>query len=155
MYRNISKTFNCHDKNFHLTYVVASFLHMSLMYKSQRGYITFMLIFIGKHVKHAKNRSCSLSLTLCSLEPRACDRLNQVAKRHSVPLGLNADRLHQHPHVLSGVAMDARRLPTFLPARPSAGQSGTARRERTPLHDVSKVKTRVKTKRRFERRPAD
>lgn len=73
------------------------------------------------------------------LEARVCERLYQVAKRHSVPLGLNADWLHQHPHVLSGVAMDACCLPTLLPARPSAGQSGTARRERTPLHDVSKV----------------
>lgn len=80
--------------------------------------------------------------------------LHQVAQRHSVPLGLNADWLHQHPHVLSGVALDARCLPTFLPACPSAGQSGTARRERTALHDVSKVKTRTKTKKWcFERHP--
>lgn len=88
------------------------------------------------------------------LETCVCERLYQVAKRHSIPLGLNADWLHQHPHVLSRVAMDARCLPTFLPARPSAGQSGTARRERTPLHDVSKVKTRTKTKWSFERHPA-
>lgn len=38
--------------------------------------------------------------------------------------------------------MDARRFPTFLSACPSACQSRTASRERTPLHDVSKVKTR-------------
>lgn len=42
--------------------------------------------------------------------------------------------------------MDARRLPTLLPARPSAGQGGTARRERTPLLDVSEVKARRKKK---------
>lgn len=38
--------------------------------------------------------------------------------------------------------MDARCFPTFLSACPSACQSRTASRERTPLHDVSKVKTR-------------
>jgi len=73
-----------------------------------------------------------------------CIHSHQVVKRHSVPLGLNADRLHQHPHVLSGVAMDACCLPTFLPTRPSTCQSRTARRERTRLLDVSKVKMRTK-----------
>lgn len=68
-----------------------------------------------------------------------CELCCQVAKRNSVPLGLSLDRPHQHPHVLSGVAMDARSLPTFLPSRPPTGQSGTARRGRPPLHDVSSI----------------
>lgn len=68
-----------------------------------------------------------------------CEHLYQVAKRHCIPLGFNADWVHQHPHVLSGVAMDARCFPTFLSACPSARQSRTASRKRTPLHDVSKV----------------
>lgn len=88
------------------------------------------------------------------LKPVVCECLYQVAERHSFSLGLNADWLHKHPHVLSGVAMDARRLPTFIPTRPSAGQSGTARRERTPLHDVSKVTTRTKTEQHFDRHTA-
>lgn len=72
------------------------------------------------------------------------DSPHQAAERHGFSLGPDADRLHKHPHVLSGAAVDARRLPTLLPARPSAGQSGTARRERTPLLDVSEVTTRAK-----------
>lgn len=69
--------------------------------------------------------------------------LHQVVKRHSVPLGFNADWICQHPHVLPGVAMDACGLPTFLPTCPSACQSRAARGERTPLHNVSKVKMRT------------
>lgn len=75
-----------------------------------------------------------------------CLCLHQVAERNSIPLGLNTDWLHQHPHVLSGVTMDACSLPAFLPARSSAGQSGTACRGRTPLHDVSKVEARAEWK---------
>lgn len=71
----------------------------------------------------------------------------QAAERHGFSLGPAADRLNKHPHVLSGAAVDARRLPALLPARPSAGQSGTARRERTPLLDVSEVTTRAKNHR--------
>lgn len=68
-----------------------------------------------------------------------CAHFLQVVKRHSVPLGLNADWLHQHPHVLPWVAMDARCLSSFLPTCSSACQSRTTRREWTPLHNVSKV----------------
>lgn len=65
--------------------------------------------------------------------------VHQVTERHGVSLGSDADRLYKYPHVLSGVAMDARCLPAFISARPSAGQSGTARRERTPLQHVSRM----------------
>lgn len=68
---------------------------------------------------------------------------HQAAQRDDFSLGPDADRLHKHPHVLSGAALDARRLPTLALARPSAGQSGTARGERTPLHDVSDVTDEV------------
>lgn len=61
----------------------------------------------------------------------------QAAERHNVPLGPGPDRLHQHPHVVSRAALDARRLPTLTPARPAAGQGGAARGERTPVHHVS------------------
>lgn len=82
---------------------------------------------------------------------RVCVRACQVAKRNRVPLGLDADWFYQHPDVLSRVAMDARRLPTFLAARPPAGQSGAARRERTPLLNVRKVHTRTGNKRKTDR----
>lgn len=57
----------------------------------------------------------------------------QVVEGNCVPLGPDADRLHQHPHVVSGFAVDARRIPTLLPARTSAGQGGAARGGGTPL----------------------
>lgn len=65
--------------------------------------------------------------------------VHQVTERHSISLGSDADRLYKYPHVLPGVAMDACCLPAFIPTRPSAGQSGTACRERTPLHHVSYI----------------
>lgn len=63
--------------------------------------------------------------------------LHQAAQRNGVSLGPDADRLHKHPHVLFGPALDARRLPTLALTRPPARQSGAARGERTPLHNVS------------------
>lgn len=63
--------------------------------------------------------------------------MNQAAERHRLPLGPGSDRIDQHPHVLSGSAVDARRIPTFLPSCPTARQNRAARGERTPLHHVS------------------
>lgn len=103
--------------------------------------IIYYLLYLSSY--SYKNRSI---FACYSLKTHLCECLYQAAKRHSIPLGLNADWLHQHPHVLSRVAMDACCLPAFLPTRPSAGQGGTARREWTPLHDVSEVKTRTKKK---------
>lgn len=71
--------------------------------------------------------------------------LHQAAERNSVSLGPDADRLHKHPHVVSGPALDARRLPTLALTRPSARQSGAARGERTPLHHVSVAGREKKT----------
>lgn len=134
-YQNTSKGFN-YWIMWHIPFTSCSYL----LYKSGGCYCYCLRLYCTAAVFHWQT---TWHLCVC---------VNQVAKRHSVPLGLNADWLHQHPHVLSGVAMDARRLPTFLPARPSAGQGGTARRERTRLHDVSEVKTRTKSRRCFERR---
>lgn len=90
-----------------------------------------------KKKKKKTQKLCCSSCTEMPLPP------HQAAQRDGFSLGPDADRLHKHPHVLSGAALDARRLPALALARPSAGQSGTARGERAPLHDVSDVTDKV------------